>query len=64
MEKCKHSDCLNCESVDVMKGLCLLDEQFVPFDGDGCPALSESQNASSAATMKLVRKLIWECAEA
>lgn len=37
MEKCKHNDCLNCESVDVMKGLCLLDEQFVPFDGDGCP---------------------------
>ena len=29
MEKCKHNDCLNCESVDVMKGLCLLDEQFV-----------------------------------
>lgn len=37
MEKCKHNDCLNCESVDVMKGLCLLSEQFVPFDGDGCP---------------------------
>ncbi len=65
MEKCKHNDCLNCESVDVMKGLCLLDEQFVPFDGDGCPRFvrkpkckfCRNYEAGEEADMGSVRRL-------
>ncbi len=26
-----------------MKGLCLLDEQFVPFDGDGVPLCQKAK---------------------
>ena len=37
MANCKHSDCINYENLDVTKGVCLLDEQFVPFDGEACP---------------------------
>lgn len=37
--KKKHCDCVNYESVDVVKGICLLDETFVPIDADACPRL-------------------------
>ena len=36
MKICKHSDCINYENVDVTKGICLIDEQFVPFDTEAC----------------------------
>lgn len=36
MRKYRHCDCSNYENVDVTKGMCLLDEGFVPFDGESC----------------------------
>lgn len=40
MLSCKHSDCINFQNVDVTKGNCLLDEQFVIFNAEACPRFS------------------------
>lgn len=40
MEKNRHCDCSNYENIDVTKGLCLLDEGFVPYDAEACPRFS------------------------
>lgn len=37
----KHCDCMNYENIDVTKGMCLLDEGFVPFDGEACPRFEQ-----------------------
>lgn len=37
MNNLKHNDCFNFENVDVAKGLCLLSNSLVPFDGNSCP---------------------------
>lgn len=36
MVECRHNDCINFENIDVSKGLCLISNQLVPFEGKAC----------------------------
>jgi hypothetical protein len=49
---CKHSDCINYENIDVAKGICLIDEQFVPFDAEACPRFSRKPKCKNCRNYK------------
>lgn len=52
MDGCKHNDCINYECIDVTKGICLEDEQYVPFDGNSCPRFSPKSKCKYCSKFK------------